>query len=248
MATEVPVTPSQVRAAKRIVERDSANGRETSEAIRKIAEATVEPLPDEPEPPVLRRLTESPSQKNRDTSSRAKRKFGRRGQRTTRITQKTNHPDTHPRTTRQVTGKVLWSAQAEADLEDIAPAIRRQLRRNAEETLPDIRPGCTGNAQGIFWHRGITHRQETEVDSAPEEDVDGIQPWDYYLFYRKLDDPNGFEVLAVLSTHQIANQIANLAGDAPSEPLSDANDVDQWLMEMTPETVAEIVGRGHGSL
>jgi hypothetical protein len=50
MATEVPVTPSQVKAAKRIVERDSANGRETSEAIRKIAEATEESVPDEPEP------------------------------------------------------------------------------------------------------------------------------------------------------------------------------------------------------
>jgi len=39
MPTEVPVTPSQVKAAKRIVERDSAMGRETSEAIRKIANA-----------------------------------------------------------------------------------------------------------------------------------------------------------------------------------------------------------------
>ena len=92
MATEVPVTPSQVKAAKRIVERDSANGRETSEAIRKIAEATAEPLP---------------------------------GQRTTRIIQKTDHSDTQVRTTRQVTGEVLWSAQAESDLEDIAPVIRQ---------------------------------------------------------------------------------------------------------------------------
>lgn len=39
MAEEVPVTPSEVQAAQRIVERDSANGKETSEAIRKIAEA-----------------------------------------------------------------------------------------------------------------------------------------------------------------------------------------------------------------
>ena len=39
MAEEVPVTQSEVRAAQRIVERDSANGKETSEAIRKIAEA-----------------------------------------------------------------------------------------------------------------------------------------------------------------------------------------------------------------
>jgi hypothetical protein len=39
MPEEVHVTPSEVRAAQRIVERDSANGKETSEAIRKIAEA-----------------------------------------------------------------------------------------------------------------------------------------------------------------------------------------------------------------
>ncbi len=39
MAEAVHVTPSEVRAAQRIVERDSANGKETSEAIRKIAEA-----------------------------------------------------------------------------------------------------------------------------------------------------------------------------------------------------------------
>lgn len=39
MSEEVHVTPSEVRAAQRIVERDLANGKETSEAIRKIAEA-----------------------------------------------------------------------------------------------------------------------------------------------------------------------------------------------------------------
>src|SRR5260370_35541027 len=39
MPEEVHVTPSEVRAAQRIVERDSANGKEPSEAIRKIAEA-----------------------------------------------------------------------------------------------------------------------------------------------------------------------------------------------------------------
>lgn len=55
MPTEVPVTPSEVRAAKRIVERDSANGRETSKAIRKIAEAEAGQLvpsrPDVESPP-----------------------------------------------------------------------------------------------------------------------------------------------------------------------------------------------------
>ena len=206
MATEVPVTPSQVKAAKRIVERDSANGRETSEAIRKIAEATAEPLP---------------------------------GQRTTRIIQKTDHSDTQVRTTRQVTGEVLWSAQAESDLEDIAPVIRQQLRRNAGVTLPDTQPcAWAGSAHGIMWHRGINHEQEHRVEELEEEDADGIQPRDYYLFYRKLD-PNGFEVLAVRSIHQIAN----LARHTRRESSSDADDFDQWLMEMAPA----IVGRSHGS-
>jgi hypothetical protein len=43
MADEVHVTTSQADAAKMIVERNSANGRPTPEAIRKIAEAQVDP-------------------------------------------------------------------------------------------------------------------------------------------------------------------------------------------------------------
>jgi hypothetical protein len=43
MAEEVRVTTSQVDAARLIVERDSANGKPTPEAIRKIASAQVEP-------------------------------------------------------------------------------------------------------------------------------------------------------------------------------------------------------------
>jgi len=43
MANEVHVTTSQADAAKMIVERNSANGKPTPEAIRKIAEAQVEP-------------------------------------------------------------------------------------------------------------------------------------------------------------------------------------------------------------
>lgn len=37
--TRVVVTDAQVEAARMIIEHDKANGRETSEAIRKIAEA-----------------------------------------------------------------------------------------------------------------------------------------------------------------------------------------------------------------
>ena len=53
MPNEVHVTTSQADAAKLIVERNSANGKSTSEAIRKIAEAQPEPAPEEasPQPP-----------------------------------------------------------------------------------------------------------------------------------------------------------------------------------------------------
>lgn len=43
MPNEVHVTTSQGDAAKMIVERNSANGKPTPEAIRKIAEAQVDP-------------------------------------------------------------------------------------------------------------------------------------------------------------------------------------------------------------
>jgi hypothetical protein len=108
-----------------------------------------------------------------------------------------------------------WSRKAEADLANIAPAIREQIKHNAEETLPDIRPGCTGqDDHGIFWHRGITHEQENDLDWRPQEDVDGTQPWDYYLYYRTAN-PGGFEVLAVLSTNQIANRGGHIACEPP---------------------------------
>jgi hypothetical protein len=50
MADEVHVTTSQADAAKMIVERNSANGKPTPEAIRKIAEAQVDPVPEAPNP------------------------------------------------------------------------------------------------------------------------------------------------------------------------------------------------------
>lgn len=112
---------------------------------------------------------------------------------------------------------LLWSKAAEADLESIAPRIKEQIKENAEETLPDIRPGCTGqDDQGIFWHRGITHEQEGDVDWRPQEDVDGIQPWDYYLYYREAN-PGGFEVLAVISTHQVASAGRHIAWEPPPD-------------------------------
>ena len=50
MANEVRVTTSQADAAKMIVERNSANGKPTPEAIRKIAEAQPEPVADHNHP------------------------------------------------------------------------------------------------------------------------------------------------------------------------------------------------------
>ena len=114
---------------------------------------------------------------------------------------------------------LLWSEQVKADLEKIAPGIREQILRNAEVTLPDIQP-CTGRTpEGILWHRGITHEQEREVDWVEQEGVDGIQAWDYYLYYRELTSEE-FEVFAVLSTHQIANMGGHIALD----PSPDADD------------------------
>jgi hypothetical protein len=46
MANEVRVTTSQADAAKMIVERNSANGKPSPEAIRKISEAQVDPAPE----------------------------------------------------------------------------------------------------------------------------------------------------------------------------------------------------------
>ena len=50
MANEVHVTTSQADAARMIVERNSANGKPTSEAIRKIAEAQPEPVAENDNP------------------------------------------------------------------------------------------------------------------------------------------------------------------------------------------------------
>jgi hypothetical protein len=50
MPDEVHVTTSQADAAKLIVERNSANGKSTPGAIRKIAEAQPEPAPEQSSP------------------------------------------------------------------------------------------------------------------------------------------------------------------------------------------------------
>ena len=97
-------------------------------------------------------------------------------------------------------GRVSWSAQAEADLESIGPAVRDELRRNAEETLHEIPPHPASPADegvdgGIMWHRGGGHDEFTEQENGPQN---------YFLFYRKRQSAPGFEVLAVRSVRQVA--------------------------------------------
>jgi hypothetical protein len=139
-------------------------------------------------------------------------------------------------------GRVLWSAEAEGDLQNIARDVREQIKRNAEVTLPDIR-SCTGQIPlGILWHRGITHEQEDELDGLPEEDGDGIQPWDYYLFYQE-QSPEEFEVLAVLSTYQIANMRGHIAWELMPDAMAwrppDADD-EQALLPAHTSSAADL--------
>ena len=116
---------------------------------------------------------------------------------------------------------VLWSDDAEADLEDINPIVREQLRRNAEVTLTDIR-ACTGKVRvdnrEIMWHRGITHEQEREAEGHWEEgEDDGAQAWDYYFLFYQRPNPAEFEVLGVRSTRQIASWMQR-TGEPPEPP------------------------------
>jgi hypothetical protein len=116
-------------------------------------------------------------------------------------------------------GKVSWSTQAEADLQDIDPAVADQLRRHAEETLHYVRASTAheGVSEGIMWRRGITHEEEREIENGSlwGEDDDGAQVWDYFLLYRPLS-PEQFEVLAVVNTHQVASLLAQMSRE-PSD-------------------------------
>jgi hypothetical protein len=102
--------------------------------------------------------------------------------------------------------KVTWTAQAEAELKALVsdPAVREQLKRNAEEILhyiphPTVYPADEGAEDGIMWHRGVAHGRYTEQ----EEQDNG--PQNYFLFYRPLDSAR-FEVVGVRSNNQIARR------------------------------------------
>jgi ParE toxin of type II toxin-antitoxin system, parDE len=109
--------------------------------------------------------------------------------------------------------RVSWTPEADADLQSVVndPAVRDQLKRNAEETLHEIAASADEDrrAQGfegeIMWHRGWTHEQERRASWHPEQADDG--PWNYVLFYRSAVVPAKFVVLAVRSHLQIADRI-----------------------------------------
>ena len=109
-------------------------------------------------------------------------------------------------------GKVWWSDQAAADLNDIKPsAVGTLLKRRVGEVLHVISPWAADPAEEgaegeIMWHRGDGHGRFTRRPKGPQ---------DYYLLYRRRDTANGsgepeaddpdFEVLAVCSTHHVAS-------------------------------------------
>jgi hypothetical protein len=109
--------------------------------------------------------------------------------------------------------RVAWTPEADADLQLIVkdPAVREEVKRNAEMTLHDIEAfsGQDRRSEGsegeIMWHRGWNHKQERRASWLPEQADEG--PWNYVLFYRSTVGPAEFEVLAVRSHIQIADRI-----------------------------------------
>jgi hypothetical protein len=109
--------------------------------------------------------------------------------------------------------RVWWTPEAESELYSVVddPAVRGQLKRNAEVTLHEIGASAEGDRRSegfegeIMWHRGWDHEQERRESWYPEQADDG--PWNYVLFYRRAVIPAEFVVLAVRSYIQIADRI-----------------------------------------
>jgi|HubBroStandDraft_1064217.scaffolds.fasta_scaffold167096_2 hypothetical protein len=109
--------------------------------------------------------------------------------------------------------RVAWTPEADSDLQLIVkdPAVREEVKRNAETTLHDIEAfsGQDRRSEGsegeIMWHRAWNHKQERRASWLPEQADEG--PWNYVLFYRSTVGPAEFEVLAVCSRIQIAERI-----------------------------------------
>ena len=112
--------------------------------------------------------------------------------------------------------RVWWTPEAESDLRLVVedPAVRDQLKRNAERTLHEIDASVGGDrrAEGVegevMWHRGWDHEQERRESWYPEQADDG--PWNYVLFYQSAVVPARFVVLAVRSRIQIGARIWDL--------------------------------------
>ena len=114
--------------------------------------------------------------------------------------------------------RVLWSDEAEADLENINPVVKDRLRRNAEVILPDF-PALHRQGPRRQWRDHVAPTaspmsRNVRAKWLWEEDDDGTQAWDYYLFYRRRS-PTEFEVLGVRSTRQMA---AGMGVQMTSEP------------------------------
>jgi hypothetical protein len=109
--------------------------------------------------------------------------------------------------------RVSWTPEAESDLQLVVnePAVRDQLKHNAEATLHEIEAFSSEDrrAEGfegeIMWHRGWTHEEQRRASWLPEQADDG--PWNYVLFYRSAIAPAEFEVLAVRGRVEIADRI-----------------------------------------
>ena len=112
--------------------------------------------------------------------------------------------------------RVAWTPEAESDLRLVVddPAVRAQLKRNAEVTLYEIGASAGGDRRSegfegeVMWRRGWDHEQERRESWYPEQADDG--PWNYVLFYRSAVVPAQFVVLAVRSRFQIGDRIWEL--------------------------------------
>jgi hypothetical protein len=106
--------------------------------------------------------------------------------------------------------RVLWSSQAKSDLAGIDPSVRDQLVDGVEKTLRDaqrrISPADGGAAHGIMWYRGIAPASSLRQTDDPQN---------YFLFYRPLN-PEGFEILAVRSIHQLASRWTQMNKESES--------------------------------
>ena len=71
--------------------------------------------------------------------------------------------------------RVWWTPEAESDMQSVVddPAVRDQLKRNAEVTLHEIEPSDGGDRRSegfegeVIWHRGWDHEQERRRIMVP---------------------------------------------------------------------------------